>query len=169
MCFESAQWLFPLAITIHNIEEAVWLPEWSQHAARFHRPVGAFEFRFAVVVLTLLGYAVTALSFLHGKGSVATGLFCAYCLAMLLNAFIPHLAAALALRRYAPGLATGLLINVPVTAWILHLAMSEGYVTAELLAVSASIVIPALLISIPVLFAAGRFLKEKIIRKIEGA
>lgn len=159
--FEYAQWLFPLAITIHNIEEALRLPEWSARAARFHKPVGAFEFRFAVVVLTLLGYLVTVLSFFHGKGSVATGLFCAYCLAMLLNAFMPHLAATIALRRYAPGLATGLLINVPVTAWLLHLAFAQGHVTRKLLAVSSLITIPALLASIPLLFAAGRLLHKK--------
>ncbi len=158
--FEYAQWLFPLAITIHNIEEALRLPEWSARAARFHKPVGAFEFRFAVIVLTLLGYLITLLSFLHGANSVATGLLCAYCLAMLLNAFVPHLAATVALRRYAPGLATGLFVNVPVTAWILHRALAEGYVTMQLLAVSSAIMIPALLASIPLLFAAGRALNK---------
>jgi hypothetical protein len=158
--FEHAQWLFPLAITIHNIEEAVWLPAWSKHAARFHAPVGAFEFRFAVIVLTLLGYVITFLSVRYGSGSVATGLFCAYCLAMLLNAFVPHLAAAIVLRRYAPGLATGLLVNVPVTAWLLHLSYAQGHVTMKMLAVSSAVMIPALLASIPLLFAAGRALDK---------
>lgn len=157
--FEHAQWLFPLAITLHNIEEAIWLPAWSKHAARFHAPVGAFEFRFAVTVLTLLGYIITLLSVRTGSGSIATGLFCAYCLAMLLNAFVPHLAATVILRRYAPGLATGLLLNVPVAAWLLHRAVSEGHVTVKLLSVCSAILIPALLISIPVLFAAGRRIK----------
>jgi len=159
--FESLQWLFPIVITIHNIEEAVWLPAWSVHASRFHRPVGAFEFRFAVTVLTLLGYVITYLSAIHGSGSAATGLFCAYCLAMLLNALVPHLAATIVLRRYAPGLATGLLLNVPVTAWILHRALTEGHATVKILAISSAVMIPALLVSIPVLFALGRFINWK--------
>lgn len=48
--------LFCIAITLHNIEEAIWLPEWSQQASMFHKPVTPGEFRFAVTVITMLAY-----------------------------------------------------------------------------------------------------------------
>jgi hypothetical protein len=54
--FENLYFLFLLAVTLHNLEEAVWLPDWSQQAGRWHRPVEKIPFRFAVLVLTLLAY-----------------------------------------------------------------------------------------------------------------
>ena len=34
--FQHWQWLFPAAITVHNLEEAIWLPAWSRTAGRWH-------------------------------------------------------------------------------------------------------------------------------------
>jgi len=62
MSFPLLSWLFAVAITIHNLEEALWLPAWSQSAGRWHHPVGAREFRFAVGVLTTLAYIAACLS-----------------------------------------------------------------------------------------------------------
>jgi len=47
MEFNLLIWLFALAITVHNIEEEIWLPAWSKTAGWFHYPVGIVEFRFA--------------------------------------------------------------------------------------------------------------------------
>jgi hypothetical protein len=30
--FENLYFLFLVAVTLHNLEEAVWLPDWSQQA-----------------------------------------------------------------------------------------------------------------------------------------
>jgi hypothetical protein len=49
MRFRMLQWLFPLVVTLHNTEEAIWLPAWSQHAGTWHVPVGPGEFRFAAL------------------------------------------------------------------------------------------------------------------------
>ena len=62
MSFPLLSWLFAVAITIHNLEEALWLPGWSQSAGRWHHPVGAREFRFGVGVLTALAYIAVCLS-----------------------------------------------------------------------------------------------------------
>lgn len=48
--------LFCLAITLHNIEEAIWLPKWSQQASKYQKPVTPNEFRFAVIVITFFAY-----------------------------------------------------------------------------------------------------------------
>ena len=47
-------WLFVFAVAVHNLEEAIWLPAWSQRAGRCYHGVGNAEFRFAVTLLTLL-------------------------------------------------------------------------------------------------------------------
>jgi len=154
--FETLQWLFPIAVTIHNLEEAVWLPGWSNYAGKFHRPVGTVEFRFAVVILTILAWIITYLSSTGGRESIWVYLLCAYCLAMLINVFIPHVAATIVLRRYAPGLATALVLNLPATSLILLSAGKNGDITWGKFLLPAVVFIAALIGIIPVLFRAGR-------------
>ncbi|MGV8081126.1 MAG: HXXEE domain-containing protein [Syntrophales bacterium] len=159
MNFTEWQWLFPVAVTVHNLEEAVLLPAWSQRAGRWHRPVEPFAFRFAVAVLTVLAYAATAWSAAGGAESIGAYLLSGYALAMLLNVFLPHLLATVALRRYVPGLATALLCNLPVTAGLLQAAFAEGYVKLPTFAYYAVPVCLGLVASIPFLFAVGRRIK----------
>ena len=68
--FENFYFLFLVAITLHNLEEAVFLPDWSQQAGRWHRPVEKIPFRFAVLVLTLLAYLCAYLGLMGGKQSI---------------------------------------------------------------------------------------------------
>ena len=90
------------------------MPGWSKHAGRYHVPVSARQFRFAVLVLTLLAWVIVGWSALGS--SFAGYLVSGYALAMLVNVVFPHLAATFAMRRYAPGTATAVLLNLPVTA-----------------------------------------------------
>lgn len=161
MTFLVLTWLFVLAIAVHNLEEALWLPAWSQrkglqHTARWHRPVGATEFRFAVIVLTAAGAGVALAASLGGKGSVGAYLLSGYALAMLLNVVFPHLLACLVLREYAPGTLTALLLNLPVCALLLELALREGYVDARVFLWAGPLVVLGIAGSIPLLFAIGR-------------
>jgi len=40
MSFQKLQWLFPIAVTFHNSEEALWLPPWwVQRAGYMHYEV----------------------------------------------------------------------------------------------------------------------------------
>jgi hypothetical protein len=160
--FETLQWLFPLAITIHNLEEAVWLPGWSKYAGKFHHPVGKVEFRFAVVILTILAWIITYLSSTGGRESIGVYLLCAYCLAMLINIFIPHVAASIVLRRYAPGLVTALMLNLPATSLILLSAGKNGYITWGNFVLPAVVFIAALIGMIPIFFRIGRMFEAML-------
>jgi len=63
MTFRKLQWLFPIAVTLHNAEEAIWMPRWSAgHAAQLPmHPPGAAEIIAALVVFTAAAFAVTHL------------------------------------------------------------------------------------------------------------
>lgn len=157
MTYPLLCWLFVAAITIHNMEEALLLPRWSQSAGRWHHPVGEREFRFAVSVLTALAYIAAVLSVVGGKETVGSYFIAGYALAMLANVFFPHLLATLVMRRYAPGTATALLLNLPVTVLLLYQGFQQGYIRLPTFLWAGPVVVAAILASIPLLFSIGRF------------
>jgi hypothetical protein len=152
--------LFALAITLHNIEEAILLPAWSKMAGKWHHPVGAREFRFAVIVLTVLAYVAAGLAMVYGKESMGTYLLTGYALAMLLNVFFPHVIATLVMRRYAPGTLTALLLNLPVSLLLLHRGFQDGYIHSQRFVWAGPLVVVGIMVSIPLLFALGRRLQN---------
>ena len=149
-----ALWLFPVALTIHNLEEAIWLPGWSANAGGFHPPVGAAEFRLTLVALTAATYWLTGMALRRG-GRWLDAFYAASAM-MLLNVVFPHLLATLALGRYAPGLGTALLCILPVTATQLRRAFREGTLTWARLGRALLIVVPTVLVGIALFFWLGR-------------
>ena len=152
-------WLFPIAFAIHNVEEAIWLPAWSKSAGRFHKPVGAFELIFALIVLTMLSLVFTAAFYLGGCRSAGAYLFFAFNLGMLVNVLFPHLAATIALKRYCPGLLTGVVVLSPTTVSVLLSGYARGCFSAPTLCLVTIPVAGVLVGSIPLLFRIGRFLQ----------
>lgn len=147
--------MFPIALTLHNLEEAVWLPAWSQHAGFWESPVGPTEFRVAAVLLAIAAYVVTYWSIRAGKEAVGTYVMAGFVFAILLNV-IYHVAVTLGLREYAPGVVTAVLINLPVMWYLLVRVFRERWVTWPR-ALLAFIAVPvAILLMIPVLFWVGR-------------
>lgn len=154
MNFEILAWIFAGAVTLHNIEEAILLPKWSRTAGRWHIAVGDTEFRFAVVTLTALAYACAWSA--GSGGAIGAYAISGYALAMLLNVFIPHIAATLILRRYVPGTATGLLLILPVSTLLLRQANVEQRIDLAIFLWTGPFTALALAASIPILFMIGR-------------
>jgi len=155
MDFELLAGLFALAITLHNAEEAIWLPAWSQSAGKWHHPVTAQEFRFAVIMLTGLAYVAVGLAVVYGKESPGAYFLSGYALAMLLNVLFPHLIATVVMRRYAPGALTAVLLNLPVTLLLLHRGFQEGYVHWQKFIWAGPLAVLGIMALIPILFAMG--------------
>jgi hypothetical protein len=152
--FYALAWAFVVVVAIHNLEEALLLPKWSGSAGRWHAEVGETEFCFAVTVLTIMAalFAILAVE----RSEVGIYLLCGYALAMALNVLFPHVAATVALRRYAPGTATAILLNLPVCVMLLIAAGHEHLLSWKSFAWVAPLVIAAMLGSIPLLFHIGR-------------
>lgn len=161
MSFIEWQWLFPVAITLHNLEEAIWLPAWSKQAGKWHRQVSPSAFRFAVAVLTVLAFIVTIWSAKAGPESAGAYLLAGCALAVLLNVLVPHLLATVALRRYMPGLGTAIALNLPVTIMLLRRAFAERYVRFPTFAYFGVLVCLAIVALILVLFAVGEKLTDR--------
>lgn len=152
--------LFCMAITIHNIEEAIWLPAWAQQPSRFQKPVSASEFRFAVTVITLLAYIAASSYILWPHAELAKWIFTGFLGSMIVNAIFPHLVATLVMKKYAPGMITGLLLNIPVNSFILSHMHAENIISSWGLVLSTVVVGGVILSMIPLLFKVGRKLQN---------
>jgi hypothetical protein len=112
--------MFLLGFTLHNLEEAIWLPEWSKSSGRFHPKVEKNEFHFALIGCTTLGYLLTFLALALGQSNpFIKYLYLGFVMLMSLNSFFPHALATIILRKYAPGTLTGLILNLPIGLYII--------------------------------------------------
>jgi predicted neutral ceramidase superfamily lipid hydrolase len=148
--------LFLLGFTLHNIEEALWLPGWSKGAGKYHAPVGANGFRFGVIAVTVMGYLLTFLDHvLGGQVEIIRYAYLGFVSMMVLNAVFPHLAATVAMRSYAPGLMTGLCLNVPMGIYLVFVRHGAGLDPLKYAA--ATILVSAVvLVSLKPLFWLGK-------------
>jgi len=153
---------FPLAITLHNLEEAIWLPKWSKYAKQFHKPIEANVFYFAVIFVTILAYLSTFLAIAFPSSWLWKHIFYGFLGAMILNTFVPHLASTIVLRKYSPGLATGLFLLIPVNSIILYQSVMLGHAKLLDLILSILIVSATLLSLLPVFFKIGEKLAEQM-------
>jgi Sec-independent protein secretion pathway component TatC len=130
MPFQRLQWLFPVAVTLHNGEEAIWMPGFdARHAAQLPVQPPAAKIWAALLMLTVAAFVVTYLSVRRGKQSVWAYLTFGYIVAMLANVLVPHVPAALFFHSYAPGVVTAVLINLPLMSWLSWRAVREGWVS----------------------------------------
>lgn len=158
MSFGNLQWLFPIVVTLHNAEEALWLPAWAKRTGFWRTPIASGVFRFAVAILTVLAFAITWLSAESGKQTVWAYLAFGCMVVTLANVLIPHVVLSVAQRSYMPGVATGVALNLPVLSLLLAMALREGYVSGWKAAAYSAGVAGLLLASIPALFKLGKVL-----------
>ena len=150
--------LFLLGFSLHNLEEALWLPQWSKHARKYHKEVSPNEFTFAVIIVTPIGYLLTFQYFIFApSSSFPRYVYLGFILMMVANIIFPHLIATLVLKRYAPGTITGILLNAPIGIYILAQGING---TGELIFViiSGGILAIIFLLLINPLFKAGKYL-----------
>lgn len=156
---------FLLGFFLHNLEEGLWLPAWSRHAGRFHASVGPDAFRFALIVVTAVGIlvsAVHAFASMHPMVGAETisYIYHGFVGMIVANVLFPHAVATVVLRRYAPGLFTGVALNLPMGALILYRGIEGGLSPAWILAATAGVAAVTLgLITLSFRFA-GRLVQE---------
>jgi len=150
--------IFLFGFTLHNIEEAIWLPEWSKFAKKFHEPVESSQFIFAVIIVTIAGYILTALDILFGfPGNFFNYLYLGFIGMMCINTIFPHLLSTIVLKKYTPGLITALALNLPFSLILIFGYIEKG-INIYYLLVSIIIVSGVVLISLKYLFKLGKIL-----------
>jgi hypothetical protein len=74
---------------------------------------------------------------------------------MALNAIFPHLISTILLKRYAPGILTGLMLNVPIGAFIIYQGIASGS-RIHFIALAGLIISIIIVPSLKILFKLGR-------------
>jgi F0F1-type ATP synthase assembly protein I len=121
-------WLFTCGVLLHNTEEALYLPAWSADAGKWYKPVAAPQFRLAALILSAVFIGITTAASLSAAGGAAAYVMAGYVLAMVVNAFVPHVFATVLMRRYMPGTATALLLNLPLGIIYLRAALQQRHI-----------------------------------------
>lgn len=131
-------WLVPLLLTLHNVEEAIFL--------KVVRPAGMVpdflagllptitpaQFLAALAVVTVVPWLFAASGPLERR-SRAFLLVLGTQMVVLLNV-ASHAASAVWLRSYVPGLVTALLVNLPFSLYLFRRALQGSWVRARDLA-----------------------------------
>jgi len=124
--FEKLQWAFPVAVTLHNLEEAIFIPAlWEQRS--WHLALSGWEFRLLGFGFSAVTFLVTYLSVHSGRESAGAYLLAILSGLMFLNA-LWHIGATIYFQSYAPGVVTAVLLVMPVTACLLYRKIRERYV-----------------------------------------
>ncbi|MEZ4994195.1 MAG: HXXEE domain-containing protein [Saprospiraceae bacterium] len=124
--------LLPIAFAFHNLEETLGMEKWSHTIpAYMHRPVTTIQFGVAVFLFTALGFVVVFARGLYPTERLYYYFIAGFSGMLLLNVLMPHLLATVYFRKYAPGVITGLLINAPLTMFILIRLKALGLLTTQ--------------------------------------
>lgn len=106
--------LFGIGVTLHNLEEAVYLPAWLRsHVKLFFTPSEKIYWVLTSLVSVVVWVPIVGVFVSPGEScfeSVLSG----FALVMVVNAVVPHLAWSLLKRSYSPGTATAVLFNLPL-------------------------------------------------------
>ena len=127
-----------LALAAHNTEEAVFARNWalanSELLTQYTRPGLAriwagSGFRLSLLGLTLVLFALAVSAARAPKRGAAVYFLLGVLAVFCANALFPHMAGAVALQAYVPGVATAVLLVLPVGAWVYLSTLREGYAT----------------------------------------
>jgi hypothetical protein len=148
--------LFLFGFSLHNIEEGIWLPNWSKHAKKFHKEVDKNEFRFSLIIITSIGILITFLEKCFGNSVIIIEyIYCGFIGMMILNVLFPHVIATIILRKYAPGTITGIMLNFPIGMTLLVQKIASGY--SIFIIIVATVIISCIIIGLlNLLFKLGK-------------
>ena len=132
--------LLPFAFALHNFEETLRMEHWTKSTPSFiHKPVTARQFGIAVSLFTGLGFTVVFAKGLYKTEELYYLFVSGFAGILFLNTFIPHLIATIYMKKYAPGVITALLINLPLSTLVLLKIKESGILTLH--QILASVVI----------------------------
>ena len=137
MTRRRAIWLLPFVLALHNLEEGIFFPRYMPRVLGrlpagvrdWIGPVSLREMGVALVLATAIPLAISVWAAARPASGTALWLVLAMWATLLLNAAW-HVTAALVLfRGYAPGVATAVALNLPLSVLVLRRAVTEQWLS----------------------------------------
>ena len=121
--------LVPLFFIIHNFEKALTMAEWSQKVPEFIHPVvTSVQFSIAVTILSVIGIIMTVLAKYMFNGKYFLNIMCGFSAIIFMNAFFPHIIAAIYFKMYAPGVWTSIFLYLPFCSFVFYKVLKENII-----------------------------------------
>jgi len=116
--------LFGLGVTLHNLEEAMYLASWTRsHLTPLFAPNPKIYWVITSFVSVVIWVPIVGVLVSPGSSYFQTVLS-GFALAMAINAVLPHLVISLVKHSYSPGAGTGLLFNLPLGVMLIRRQLS---------------------------------------------
>ena len=140
LTFKQILWLIPIVLTLHNIEEALTMPHWVMANLPFIKenlPVNIdihftpAQLLLSLFLATVVPFIVTILCVNGEKQSGRVYLLFLLQAIVLLNVFIPHIAASIRMKQYNPGVITAVCVNLPFSFYVFRRAYREQYLASR--------------------------------------
>lgn len=118
--------LFGVGVTLHNLEEAIYLPAWLRSNITLVFEPNKQIYRIVTSLVSVVIWVPIVGVCLWPEGSRFQSVLSGFALAMAINAVLPHLAWSLLKRSYSPGTATGMLFNLPLGVLLIRGQLSTA-------------------------------------------
>lgn len=144
--YELTAILFGAGVTLHNLEEAVYLPTWFRsNLTLLFEPNRKIYWVVTSLVSVVIWVPIVGVCVSPEGGHFQTVLS-GFALLMAINVVVPHLALTLVKRSYSPGTGTGILFNLPLGVLLIRGQLNA--VTTSHAAVWRGAVLYALLLAV---------------------
>lgn len=112
--------LFGIGVTLHNLEEALYLVRWARSHLRLpFNPNPKIYWAATSLVTVVIWIPIVGVCVATGSTHFQNALS-GFALVMAINAVLPHFAISLVKHSYSPGAATGMLFNLPLGVLLLR-------------------------------------------------
>jgi hypothetical protein len=116
--------LFGVGITLHNLEEAVYLPAWLRSNMTLPFDPNRKIYWVVTSLVSIVIWVPIVGVCLWPECSRFQNVLSGFALAMCINAVLPHCAWSLLKHSYSPGTATGMLFNLPLGVLLIREQLS---------------------------------------------
>lgn len=118
--------LFGVGVTLHNLEEAAYLPGWLRANLKLpFEPNERIYWVLTSLVSLVIWIPIVGVCLLP-EGGHSQVVLSGFALVMAVNALLPHLGLSLVKHSYSPGTATAVLFNLPLGALLIYEQLSSG-------------------------------------------
>ena len=116
--------LFGVGVTLHNLEEAMYWPDWARSNLRlFFDPNRKIYWILTSLVSVVFWVPIIGVC-VSPEDSHFRSVLSGFALAVAINAVFPHFVLTLLKRSYCPGTATGMLFNLPLGVLLIRAQLS---------------------------------------------